>query len=333
MGLPLPAIPQVLELVVARPSPVMGNLQLQTLRSLDGVGRFSQLRTLRVAHHGLCSLAGVEALHHLEDLDVSHNSLRRLSGLEAIAGTLRRLDAGCNYISRLPLEDVAPLAQLRYLCLEDNSIAGRDEVANLAGLPHLHQLRLRGNPVCEDAEGPFLSFMCTALPLLRQLDDSVLAPHSDTPPPASPPSEGEGEGARGFTRSAPTVPPPRAAPTRALDLETLAAPLGLVVCVSLASCSGLRLGWRIAMAVAVSCVPYGRLCQPQRARVCVDVSSLCVTCVVFGIPCPPQAAGVGCLFQERWLVIGRRPAQGGHRGSLPLHTSQAPPPPLSPALL
>lgn len=130
-----------------RPSPLVGSIHMQSLRSLDGVGRFTCLRVLRVSHHSLSSLEALASLSLLEDLDVSHNNLRRLSGLQGVAPTLKRLIASFNYIAKLPLEDVGALHALATLDLQDNSIAGLGELENLRQCTKLTQLRLENNPV------------------------------------------------------------------------------------------------------------------------------------------------------------------------------------------
>ncbi len=109
---------QLAELTVPRPSRIGDSTNVQPFKSLVGVGWFKELRVLKVPHHSLVDLHSLEAesLRHLQELDVSHNSLRKLNGLSAIALTLRRFNAGYNYISKLT--ELSGCNRLVYLNLE-----------------------------------------------------------------------------------------------------------------------------------------------------------------------------------------------------------------------
>eukprot|EP00928_Gymnodinium_smaydae_P079295 TRINITY_DN63263_c0_g1_i1.p1 TRINITY_DN63263_c0_g1~~TRINITY_DN63263_c0_g1_i1.p1 ORF type:complete len:993 (-),score=282.81 TRINITY_DN63263_c0_g1_i1:83-3061(-) len=140
-----------------------------------------RLENLVLSSNELTCLDGILALRQLQVLDVSCNRLRALPPLGSLV-ELRSLSAGYNEISALdPLVALwAPpgRAKLARLDLRDNTVAELGELAFLAGLHALRELRFQGPlgaracPVCRAPGYEVLVRRCA--PALVEVDEVAI---------------------------------------------------------------------------------------------------------------------------------------------------------------
>jgi len=116
------------------------------------------------------SLAGLD---NLEILSVGRNCLKRLDGLEAVSNTLQELWVSYNALEKLAgIEDCS---HLHVLYASNNKIKDWAEVDRLAGLKHLEDLLLTGNPVCGGDEAGYRAGVLRRLPQLNKLDGRLVS--------------------------------------------------------------------------------------------------------------------------------------------------------------
>jgi dynein light chain 1 len=117
-----------------------------------------------------CSLAGLDKL---EILSVGRNCLKRLDGLEAVCNTLQELWVSYNALEKLA--GIERCSHLRVLYASNNKIKDWAEVERLAGLEHLEDLLLVGNPICGDDEAVYRAGVLRRLPQLKKLDGRLVS--------------------------------------------------------------------------------------------------------------------------------------------------------------
>lgn len=116
------------------------------------------------------SLAGLDKL---EILSIGRNCLKRLDGLEAVNTTLQELWVSYNVLEKL--SGVERCSRLRVLYASNNKIKDLAEIDRLAGLEHLEDLLLVGNPVCGDDEAAYRAGVLRRLPQLKKLDGRLVS--------------------------------------------------------------------------------------------------------------------------------------------------------------
>ncbi|KAI9217143.1 hypothetical protein BC828DRAFT_270722 [Blastocladiella britannica] len=156
---------------------------------IENLGKCSELGTLVLSHNKISELANIASLTNLVKLAASHNPIRllpdlsanrmlkelRLSGCkilripETIRGNpaLEVIDLGSNllsdfgYVTPIFVPPLAPLCtHIRLFSISD--------IVNLASLPNLVNLTLRGNPIASDPN--YDTKIKALLPTLRILD-------------------------------------------------------------------------------------------------------------------------------------------------------------------
>ncbi|KAJ3368816.1 hypothetical protein GGF31_006103 [Allomyces arbusculus] len=140
-----------------------GNL----IAKIDNLANCTQLNTLVLSHNKLTDLSNLGALKHLTKLSASHNPIRVIPDLSANA-QLKDLRLSHCKITAIP-ESIRLNPALETIDLGSNLITQFTDIVHLASLPNLHQLTLRGNPVC--AEPDYEAKVKALFPSLRILDN------------------------------------------------------------------------------------------------------------------------------------------------------------------
>ncbi|XP_043239185.1 chondroadherin-like protein [Amphibalanus amphitrite] len=146
----------------------IGSNRLARVRAVE-LRALTDLRELGLCHNGLQTLQGAEQLPELRWLDLSGNRLTTLPDLSALT-KLSHLDVSANRLSRLA---AAAPSTLRWLDLSANRLS-RLRAADLAGLPHLRQLRLCDSAQLREVAADALSG-CPQLHTLQLCNNSRLA--------------------------------------------------------------------------------------------------------------------------------------------------------------
>ncbi|KNE67283.1 hypothetical protein AMAG_12347 [Allomyces macrogynus ATCC 38327] len=152
-------------------------LQLKNLKALvangnmiakiDNLANCTQLNTLVLSHNKLTDLSNLGALKHLTKLSASHNPIRVIPDLSANA-QLKDLRLSHCKITAIP-ESIRLNPALETIDLGSNLITQFTDIVHLASLPNLHQLTLRGNPVCNEPD--YEAKVKALFPSLRILDN------------------------------------------------------------------------------------------------------------------------------------------------------------------
>ncbi|KNE60277.1 hypothetical protein AMAG_05687 [Allomyces macrogynus ATCC 38327] len=140
-----------------------GNL----IAKIDNLTNCTQLNTLVLSHNKLTDLSNLGALKHLTKLSASHNPIRVIPDLSANP-QLKDLRLSHCKITAIP-ESIRLNPALETIDLGSNLITQFTDIVHLASLPNLHQLTLRGNPVCSEPD--YEAKVKALFPSLRILDN------------------------------------------------------------------------------------------------------------------------------------------------------------------
>jgi dynein light chain 1 len=135
----------------------------------------SQCKQLSLSTNNIDRLtaSSLTGLDKLEILSMGRNCLKRLDGLEAVSNTLQELWISYNALEKLA--GIERCSRLRVLYASNNKIKDWAEIERLAGLEHLEDLLLLGNPVCGDDEAGYRAGVLRRLPQLKKLDGRLVS--------------------------------------------------------------------------------------------------------------------------------------------------------------
>ena len=129
-------------------------------------------RHLSLSTNNIERLTGLAGLDHLEILSAGRNCLKRLDGVEPVAPTLKELWVSYNALEKLA--GVERCLELRVLYASNNKIKDWSEIDRLAGMAHLEDLLLVGNPLCGHDEAGYRAGVLKRLPQLKKLDGKII---------------------------------------------------------------------------------------------------------------------------------------------------------------
>ena len=117
-----------------------GSNKESKIKSLKGINKLKNLRTLDFYGNSLISLSGIEGLTKLERLEVGNNELVNLSGVENLIN-LTCINATYNQLKSV--RSVRNLVKLSSLDIDKNRLKNLDGVEGLTGLEFLYATRNR----------------------------------------------------------------------------------------------------------------------------------------------------------------------------------------------
>ncbi|KAK9823284.1 hypothetical protein WJX72_001616 [[Myrmecia] bisecta] len=103
------------------------------------------VETLDLSNNNLQELQNLHACHALTELDLSNNSIACVEAISQCTGRLRKVVLQGNALKTT--KGLEALTDLQELDLRCNILASMQDVVRLAGLPHLRELLLAGNPL------------------------------------------------------------------------------------------------------------------------------------------------------------------------------------------
>ncbi|KAJ1722780.1 hypothetical protein LPJ53_002836 [Coemansia erecta] len=142
---------------------ILGQNKIARIEHLDKLG---DLNTLVVSHNVIKKLPDMPQLKELTKISAAHNKIDTIPDL-TLYPKLKEVRLNDNAIKTVP-EGIRSCTSLRVIDLGNNMVDDWSSVAPLVSIPYLHNLNLKGNPICK--EDGYRERVVQMLPSLRVLD-------------------------------------------------------------------------------------------------------------------------------------------------------------------
>ncbi|KAJ2788059.1 hypothetical protein GGI15_000234 [Coemansia interrupta] len=142
---------------------ILGQNKISRIEHLDKLG---DLNTLVVSHNEIKKLPDMPLLKELTKISAAHNKITTIPDL-TLYPKLKEVRLNDNAIRTVP-EGIRRCTSLRVIDLGNNMIDDWSSIAPLVSIPYLHNLNLKGNPICK--EDGYREKVVQMLPSLRVLD-------------------------------------------------------------------------------------------------------------------------------------------------------------------
>ena len=167
----------------------------QGIAKLDAsLNTLANCEHLSLSTNQIDRMVPLTGMKRLRILSLGRNQLKKIEKLEDVAETLEELWLSYNLIASL--DGLAACTNLTTLFMSNNQIKAWAEVDKLAGLPHLRDVLLAGNPIYEglSKEEARLEVL-RRLPHLKKIDGDLVTPFEKEKATANTGSGGGGSGA------------------------------------------------------------------------------------------------------------------------------------------
>ncbi|KAJ1878981.1 hypothetical protein LPJ57_003095 [Coemansia sp. RSA 486] len=142
---------------------ILGQNKISKIEYLDGL---LNLNTLVVSQNEISKIPEMPLLKELTKISAAHNKISDIPDLTQYP-KLKEIRLNDNRIAAVP-ESIRGCTGLKVVDLGNNKIDSWSSVAPLTSIPYLHNLNLKGNPVCEQAN--YREKVIEMIPSLRVLD-------------------------------------------------------------------------------------------------------------------------------------------------------------------
>ncbi|KAJ1959721.1 hypothetical protein GGI12_004186 [Dipsacomyces acuminosporus] len=136
------------------------------IKRIENIEELANLNTLVVSHNEVKDVPSLPQLKELTKLSAAHNKIRKIPDL-TLYPKLKEVRLNDNKIELLP-ESIRSCQSIQVVDLGNNLLSDWTSVAPLASLQSLHNLNLKGNPVCK--EDDYRNQVIKLIPSLRVLD-------------------------------------------------------------------------------------------------------------------------------------------------------------------
>ncbi|KAI9159246.1 hypothetical protein H9P43_008586 [Blastocladiella emersonii ATCC 22665] len=139
---------------------------------IENLGHCTELETLVIAGNKISELKNLAALKQLKALNAGHNPIREIPDLR-VHEHLEQLRLNSCKLTSVP-DTIRYNPALKIVDLGNNLITSYSEIVNLAALPNLINLTLKGNPLCNEPD--YETRIKALFPTLRILDNKRFDP-------------------------------------------------------------------------------------------------------------------------------------------------------------
>eukprot|EP00961_Rhodomonas_salina_P116416 1566775-Rhodomonas_salina.1 len=125
------------------------NLSHNTIGSLEGLGPYARLQELNLMSNLLESLAGLKGCGQIRVLKLNNNNITDLKGIQRVP-LLEELYIAGNQLKNCGEIVASACPNLEFLDVSANAMSDLNEVQKIGSLACLIDLKLAGNPMCQN---------------------------------------------------------------------------------------------------------------------------------------------------------------------------------------